>query len=96
MLKMSYNTLIVASLVLVMHLHFNVVYASSSSNTKRANGVKKLGNSKISSANAFDFEKDLESDNDAYVYSYAKPRSLGMHQYNMGSDSCQLNIECKG
>lgn len=47
----------------------------ASSNIKRYNEKK---------SNAFD------NQNDAFIYSYSKPRSL------TNSDSCHLNIECKG
>lgn len=50
--------------------------------TKRANGKSKASND-------FDLETNRNED---FAFTYSKPRSLS--HYN--SDSCHLNIECKG
>lgn len=59
------------------------LYLVKATNARRnnQNGVKKIKASN-------DFEVDNQD-----IYSYSKPRSLTMG-YN--SDSCHLNIECKG
>lgn len=99
MLKKSYNTLIVVNIFLII-AYISSFTTATNPNTKRNNnggGSKKI-NSNNKAMNVFDVEnnnKEMNDDEtDQYVYSYSKPRSVSMTQFN--SDSCHLNIECKG
>lgn len=97
MLKKSYNTLIVVNILLII-AYISSFTTATNPNTKRTNGggSKKI-NSNNKAMNVFDVDnnKDMNDDEtDQYVYSYSKPRSVSMTQFN--SDSCHLNIECKG
>lgn len=97
MLKKSYNTLIVVNILLII-AYISSFTTATNPNTKRNNGggSKKI-NSNNKAMNVFDVENNKEmndDETDQYVYSYSKPRSVSMNQFN--SDSCHLNIECKG